>query len=253
MTLGGDRKAMAEAATSLPATGQKDHSFLWRRLHSLSGVLPIGGYLVYHLYENLASLRSPAAYDEMVTHVNTMLPSLYFHAIEVALVGSILFHSLYGVYIASSGAPNVNRYLYGNNWAYWAQRLTGYLAFAYILLHVGVLRGSVTLGGDHLAQYRQLPGHMNLVTYNDVAAHLGNPHLMNVHTWMAGDWIFVAYLIGTLSAIYHFCNGLNGFCWTWGIAVGRVAQKRVRMMAWGLFVILSGMTLNMLFQLRFGA
>ena len=245
---------MAEAATTLPApvADKMDSSFLWRRLHSLSGILPIGAYLVYHLYENLASLRGPAAYDEMVHKVNTMLPPLYFHGLELTIIVPILFHSLYGVYIAWSGQPNVNKYVYGTNWAYWAQRATGYLAFAYIFLHVFVLRGMVTLGGNHLARHALAPGQMDLVTYHDVAAHLGNPAFMNVQSWMAGDWIFVAYLLGTMAAIYHFCNGLNGFCWTWGIAVGRVAQKRVRLLSWGLFVVLAGMTLNMLFQLRFG-
>src|SRR5579872_3460326 len=188
---------MAEAA-SLPvaSAAPKDHSFLWRRLHSLSGVLPIGGYVAYHLYENLASLRGATAYDEMVTKVNTMLPGMYFHGLEIAAVlGPIAFHALYGMYLASTGAPNVNRYVYGSNWAYWAQRASGYLAFAYILLHVTVLRGYVTLGGNHLATYHASANRMNLVTYNDVAAHLGNPAQLapGLHTWMAGDWIFVAY------------------------------------------------------------
>jgi len=245
---------MAEAASiSVPLGGAKDQSFLWRRLHSLSGLMPIGGYVVFHLYENLACLRGPKEYDEMVTHVNTMLPSMYFHGLELAVVMlPILFHGIYGFYIGSTGNPNTNKYIYGNNWAYMAQRLSGYIAFLYIALHVGVLRGWVTLGGNHLAQYREVPGHMNLVTYNDVAAHLGNPRFMAVHSALAGDWIGAAYLVGTLAAIYHLCNGLNGFCWTWGIAVGRVAQKRVRMIAWGLFLVLSVMTLNMLYQLRFG-
>jgi succinate dehydrogenase / fumarate reductase cytochrome b subunit len=244
---------MAEAA-SLPVP-TVDHSFLWRRLHSLSGVLPIGGYVVFHLYENMAALRGANAYNEMVQHVNTMLPGPYFHTLELAaVIGPILFHALYGIYIASTGQPNVNRYVYGNNWAYWAQRASGYVAFLYILLHVGVLRGFVTLGGTHLAAHPAgVAGGMDLVTYNDVAAHLGNASMLagTQPTWMAGTPIFICYLIGTLAAIYHLCNGLNGFCWTWGIAVGRVAQRRVRMLGWGLFVVLSVMTLNMLFQLRF--
>jgi hypothetical protein len=73
-----------------------------------------------------------------------------------------------------------------------------------------------------------------------------------VRTWAAGNHIFVLYLVGTLLTIYHFTNGLNGFAWTWGIAVGRVAQKRVRAVAWILFALLSAGTLNILFKMRFG-
>jgi len=58
---------------------------------------------------------------------------------------------------------------------------------------------------------------------------------------------------GTVLTIFHFTNGLNGFAWTWGLAVRRVAQKRVRILGWLLFVALSVATLNIIFHLRFGA
>ena len=56
-----------------------------------------------------------------------------------------------------------------------------------------------------------------------------------------------------LVTLWHFTYGLKGFCWTWGIAVGRLAQRRVTQVAWLLFLLLSVGTLSILFQLRFGA
>jgi len=248
---------MASAASSsdLTASGQMASSFIWRRLHSLSGILPVGAYLCFHIYENLGALRGPEAYNETIIHVNTMLPRAYFYLVELAVViGPLLFHSLYGLYIASTGASNVGSYPYSTNWAYWAQRISGYVAFVYLLFHVGILRVAVTLGGFHLAAYGgPAPGQLNLVTYADVAAHLGNPEMMAVRTWMAGTHMFVLYVIGTLATIFHFTNGLNGFAWTWGIAVGPVAQARVRVVGWILFVALAAATLNILFHLRFAA
>jgi len=248
---------MASAATSsdLTASSQMASSFIWRRLHSLSGILPVGAYLCFHIYENLGALRGPEAYNETITHVNTMLPRAYFYLVELAVViGPLLFHSLYGLYIASTGASNVGSYSYSSNWAYWAQRVSGYVAFVYLLIHVGVLRVAVTLGGFHLAAHSgPAPGQLDLVTYADVAAHLGNPEMMAIHTWMAGTHMFVLYVIGTLLTIFHFTNGLNGFAWTWGIAVGPVGQARVRVVGWILFVVLAAATLNILFHLRFGA
>jgi succinate dehydrogenase/fumarate reductase cytochrome b subunit (b558 family) len=245
---------MAHAASLEQAPADRvDRSFLWRRLHSLSGVLPIGGFLCYHIFENLAAIRGGEPYNEMVQHVNTMLPRMYFYGVEVALIlGPLLFHSLYGVYIAATGQPNAGRYAYGTNWAYWAQRVSGYAAFLYVAVHVGVLRFLVTLAGNHLARYAgPAEGKLNLVTYDDVAAHLGNPNLIASPSFWAGNHIFALYLVGTLLTIYHFTNGLNGFCWTWGLAVGRVAQRRVRAVAWALFIALSAATLNILFTMRF--
>lgn len=248
---------MASAAISseLTASSQMASSFIWRRLHSLSGILPVGAYLCFHIYENLGALRGPEAYNETIIHVNTMLPRAYFYLVELGVViGPLLFHSLYGFYIASTGASNVGSYPYSTNWAYWAQRISGYVAFVYLLFHVGILRVGVTLGGFHLGPYSgPAPGQLDLVTYADVAAHLGNPEMMVVRTWMAGTHMFVLYVIGTLVTIFHFTNGLNGFAWTWGIAVGRVAQARVRVVGWTLFVALSAATLNILFHLRFSA
>ncbi len=245
---------MSEAAALEQRRTEGDRSFLLRRLHSLSGVVPIGGFLCYHLYENMTALRGPEAYNEMVNNVNTLLPRQYFFGLEMAtIIVPILFHSLYGIYIAGTGKANVGRYTYGSNWAYWAQRVSGYVAFLYLMVHVGVLRVVVTLMGKHLAPYSGPgEGQLDLVTYNDVAAHLGNPRHLLVDTSLAGNHIFALYVVGTLLTIFHFTNGLNGFAWTWGLAVGRVAQHRVRLAGWGLFVLLSAATLNILIQMRFG-
>jgi succinate dehydrogenase / fumarate reductase cytochrome b subunit len=248
---------MAEAASlDRPIeSGQVDRSFLWRRLHSLSGVLPLGGFLCYHLFENLAALRGPTAYNEMVNDVNTMLPRLYFFGVELGLILiPLAFHALYGVYIWSTGKQNASRYSYPSNWAYVMQRVSGVVALVYLAVHIGVLRGMVTLAGHHLAPADPAKvDKLDLVTYNDVAAHLGNATHMAVSSPFAGNHILALYVVGTLLTIYHFTNGLNGFSWTWGIAVGRVAQKRVQTVAWVLFVVLSAATLNILFKLRFAA
>ena len=250
---------MADAATSARASTETalpaDHSFLWRRLHSLSGVLPLGAFLCYHVFENLSALRGPAAYDEMVNHVNTMLPRGFFYGVElVTIVLPLAYHALYGVWVAANGRPNVGRYAYAGNWGYFTQRITGVIALLFLLVHVGTLRTWVTLLGNHLAPVPPPgPDGLDLVTYRDVAAHLGNPASLGVQSIVAGDHILALYVIGTLCTIWHFTYGLKGFCWTWGIAVGRLAQRRVTVLAWALFAILSVATLSILFQMRFGA
>lgn len=244
---------MAYAATAEESSKPDSRTFLWRRLHSLTGIVPVGGFLVYHLYENMAAIKGPAAYDVMVNDVNTMLPRIYFFGLELfGIILPLAFHSLYGVWITFTGKPNVGRYAYSGNWLYVAQRATGIIAFIYILIHVGVLRYFVTLMGNHLAPYAgPSKDGLDLVTYGDVAAHLGNDAYLTVDWWLAGPWMFWVYVVGTLATIFHFTNGLNGFSWTWGIAVGRVAQKRVGLIAWALFLVLSAVTLNILWVMRF--
>ena len=251
---------MADAATTADAvrtdTGVRDDTlFLWRRLHSLSGVLPLGAFLCYHVFENLSALRGPAAYDEMVNHVNALLPRPFFYALElVTIVLPLAYHALYGLWIAATGRPNNGRYAYAGNWGYLAQRLTGVIALLFLLVHVGTLRTWVTLLGHHLASVTSVkPDGLDLVTYRDVAAHLGNPASLGVQSILAGDHIFALYVVGTLCTLWHFTYGLKGFCWTWGIAVGRLAQRRVTQLAWLLFALLSVGTLSILFQMRFGA
>ena len=250
---------MADAATTAAVhtdTGTRDdHSFLWRRLHSLSGVLPLGAFLCYHVFENLSALRGPAAYNEMVNDVNTLLPRTFFFGLElVTIVLPLAFHALYGVWVAATGRPNVGRYAYASNWAYLAQRITGIIALLFLLVHVGTLRTWVTLLGNHLAPVPPVTADgLDLVTYRDVAAHLGNPASLGVQSILAGDHIFALYIIGTLCTIWHFTYGLKGFCWTWGIAVGRLAQRRITLVSWLLFAALAGATLSILFQMRFGA
>ena len=250
---------MADAATTAdvvrPGAGTNDHSFLWRRLHSLSGVVPLGVFLGYHVFENLSALRGPAAYDEMVSHVNTLLPRGFFYGLElVTIVLPLAYHALYGVWVAATGRPNVGRYAYAGNWGYLTQRITGVIALLFLLVHVGTLRTWVTLLGNHLAPVPPVSADgLDLVTYRDVAAHLGNPASLGVQSIVAGDHIFALYVIGTLCTIWHFTYGLKGFCWTWGIAVGRLAQRRVTWLSWLLFVALSVGTLSILFRMRLGA
>jgi succinate dehydrogenase / fumarate reductase, cytochrome b subunit len=245
---------MAYAATAEESSKPDSRTFIWRRLHSLTGIVPVGGFLIFHMYENMSALKGPLAYDVMVNNVNTLLPRMYFFGLELfGILLPLAFHALYGVWLSVTGQPNVGKYAYGANWLYLLQRVSGLIAFVYIVVHVGVLRYVVTLLGQHLAPYHgpTEPGGLDLVTYADVAAHLGNPAYIAVDSWMAGPWMFWFYVVGTLATLFHFTNGLNGFCWTWGITIGRVAQKRVAMFAWGLFAVLAVVTINILVVMRF--
>ena len=47
------------------------------------------------------------------------------------------------------------------------------------------------------------------------------------------------YLLGIVGAVFHFSNGLNTFCMTWGIALTPKSQIRVRIVSIFIFFILT--------------
>src|SRR5574340_1276559 len=79
-----------------PLRAGEGHSFLWRRLHSLSGIVPVGAFLLEHFLSNAFATNGPAAYNDQVRFL-TSLP--FVVAIEAVTIWiPILYHSLYGFY-----------------------------------------------------------------------------------------------------------------------------------------------------------
>ena len=114
-------------------TGQ-GYSFLWRKLHSLSGIVPIGAFLIEHILSNFEALKGPTAYAAQVKFLNA-LPLV--RVLEWTFIFlPIAYHALYGLYIWFRGKSNVVYYPWAGNWMYVAQRWTGLIATAYIIQHV---------------------------------------------------------------------------------------------------------------------
>src|SRR6266849_9806445 len=112
---------------------QPDTSYILRKLHSFTGVLPVGAFLAEHFWSNSAALVSPEKYNTVSQELQT-IPFRPF--VELfAIILPILFHGGYGVYIWWSGKSNVSQYPWVKNWLYTAQRYTGMVAFIYIAWH----------------------------------------------------------------------------------------------------------------------
>jgi hypothetical protein len=66
--------------------------FYLRRLHSLTGIFPIGVFLVEHFFGNAFATRGPEAYNR---YVEFLLGMPYLPALEIGLVfGPLLFHGI---------------------------------------------------------------------------------------------------------------------------------------------------------------
>ena len=76
------------------------HRSLSRRLHAISGIVPVGAFLVFHLAVNSSAMRGAEAYDQRVRRLQ-QLP--FVVELEFALVlGPMAYHGLYGLYLAAT-------------------------------------------------------------------------------------------------------------------------------------------------------
>jgi succinate dehydrogenase / fumarate reductase cytochrome b subunit len=184
-----------------PLRAGEGRDFLLRRLHSLSGIVPVGLFLIEHFVSNLFATRGPAAYTKQVE----LLTSFPF-VVGLELFGiwlPILFHALYGFYIWYRGDSNLGAYPWAGNWMYTAQRWTGGIAFFYMLYHTWALRFT----GVHLLTHPA-------ASFPKVQMELHNPLLV------------VFYSAGILAASWHFAYGLWLFAAKWGITTGENARRR---------------------------
>ena len=196
--------------------------FWLRRLHSLSGVVPIGAFLLEHMISNAAILKGPAAYNDVIATLSGLPYVLVLEACFIYL--PILFHAFYGFYVMATGKSNLAWYPYRANILYTLQRWSGMIAFIYIAYHFYHTRGVNLLYGEEVSYERM--------------AHL-----------MSDPRIFWFYLVGLTAVMFHFANGLWGFLISWGVTVGPKSQRVSAVLCAGVGLALYVIGVNSLFHL----
>jgi succinate dehydrogenase / fumarate reductase cytochrome b subunit len=187
--------------------------FVLRRLHSLSGIVPIGAFLLEHFLSNAFATNGPSAYGNQVKFL-TGLPFVeWIEAIFIWI--PLAYHALYGFFIWWRGETNVAEYPWMGNWMYTAQRWTGIVAFAYIAYHTWYMRFS----GVHLIGNPQF-------AFAKVQAEFHNP------------WVVAFYVVGIVAASWHFAYGVWLFAAKWGITAGTLARRRFGYVCFALAVVL---------------
>lgn len=205
-----------------PLQAGEGHSFLLHKLHSLSGIVPIGAFLVEHFVSNFEALKGPAAYAQQVRFLNG-LP--FVRVLEWAFIFlPLLYHALYGVYIWWRGKSNVVYYPWAGNWMYAAQRWTGIIALVYIVQHVWRQRFS----GVSLPEN---PG----AAFHKVQMELSNP------------WMLAFYAIAIVATCWHFAYGVWLFSAKWGITPGDKARRKMGFVCGALGVAMVAIGLSSLY------
>jgi succinate dehydrogenase / fumarate reductase cytochrome b subunit len=187
-----------------PLRAGQGNSFLLRRLHSLSGIVPVGAFLVEHFISNAFATNGPKAYADQVKFLTGLPFATWLEIFGIYI--PILYHGLYGLYIWWRGESNVTEYKYASNWLYVVQRWTGIIAFAYIVWHVIEMRFT----GTHL--------------FGAAGAAFGKVQ----DEFAEGIVTQLAYAVGIIAASWHFAYGIFLFCAKWGIVTGEHARKRLQ-------------------------
>src|SRR5256886_17537672 len=100
-----------------------DTSYLLRKLHSFTGILPVGAFLAEHFWSNSAALVSPEKYNTVSQELQTIPFRLIVEWGAIFL--PILFHGGYGIYIWLRGKSNVLAYSWAGNWRVFKTGFTG--------------------------------------------------------------------------------------------------------------------------------
>jgi succinate dehydrogenase / fumarate reductase, cytochrome b subunit len=188
-----------------------NREFLNRRLHSLLGVIPVGVYLTVHLIVNHFATQGEEAYNKAVAFMGS-LPFLIFLEIFVIYL-PILYHAIYGLYIAFTAKNNVKRFGTFRNWMFVLQRITGVITLIFIAWHVWETRIAAAFGAE--------------VNFDMMADIVSNPAML---------WFYIICIVG---AVFHFANGLWSFFVSWGITVSPRSQQISTYVTLGFFVVLS--------------
>ncbi|HWB53964.1 MAG TPA: hypothetical protein VG722_07220 [Tepidisphaeraceae bacterium] len=199
---------------TVPAVGGKHH-FLFRRLHSLTGIF-FGLYVIVHLIVNATLIQGREMYNVQVAKIHS-LPFLV--GIEwLFLFAPILYHTVYGLWITFTGQPNVGRYRYSKNIFYFFQRLTALLLVLLLAFHVLSMKGVF--------------GAASPLTFD-----FHNPYTTVIRAITSYGFVsYVVYPLFILCAAYHLANGFWAGAVTWGLTVSARAQRRWGWICFGLFL-----------------
>lgn len=173
-----------------------NREFVYRRVHSLLGVIPIGIFLLQHLVVNNFATGGPESFQRAADFMGNLPFRIVLETFIIYL--PILFHAIYGLYIAFTAKSNVKEFGFFRNWMYLLQRVSGVITLIFIAWHVWETRVAAAFGNE-----------VNFQMMEDI---------------LSSPFMFAFYAVGIISTIFHFANGLWSFLVTWGITVSPRSQ-----------------------------
>lgn len=207
------------------------NTFLLRKLHQLTGIVPLGLFYFAHLFTNSKAMNGESAFEKGVEDIHGIPFLLLIEIFGIFL--PLLYHSIYGILISGEAKPNVLVYKYQRNWFYLFQRITGIFLFVFILFHLLNLRFGLIPGLNEIP----VAGHASQA-YNIVAGEF------------AMMWVVVIYVLGVAATAWHLGYGIWLFMVDWGLVVGEKAQKYTLYACILIAITLFGVGVNAIWSFR---
>src|ERR671916_1860212 len=158
-------------------------TFILRKLHQLTGIVPLGAFLLEHLYTNSKAAHPTQGrqhFNEAVADLQN-IPYILFVEITFIFI-PLIYHAVYGLYITWEMRPNNLAYPYPRNWFYTIQRVTGIILFFFILFHVLNFRFGLMPGLNEVSV-----AHRPDLAYQIVSDEFRIP------------WVIAVYVVGIVS------------------------------------------------------
>jgi len=200
-------------------------TFLLRKLHQLTGIVPLGLFFFVHMYTNSTALNGAKIFNDHVQDIHNMAYLLFIEIFGIFI--PLLFHSIYGILISAEAKPNVMSYSFARNWFYMFQRVTGIFLFFFLLFHIlnfrfGLVPGlnTIPVAGNADQAFRIVAGEFQI--------------------W----WILILYFLGVVATAWHLAYGFFLFAIDWGFVIGERAQKIALQASLALAVFLSFVGIN---------
>ncbi|HEY6188102.1 MAG TPA: succinate dehydrogenase cytochrome b558 subunit [Pyrinomonadaceae bacterium] len=181
-------------------------TFILRKLHQLSGIVPLTLFVLEHFYTNSKALTGAQDFNKAVSDLQS-IPYILFVEIGGIFI-PLIYHAVYGLVITWEMRPNNLSYPYPRNWFYTIQRITGMILFFFITFHVLNFR------------FGLIPN-LNSIS----VAHHPEQAFDIVRSEFLNTWIFAIYVVGITSTVWHLANGIWLFLVDWGITIGARAQR----------------------------
>jgi succinate dehydrogenase / fumarate reductase, cytochrome b subunit len=181
-------------------------NYVLHRIHSLTGVVPVGYYMAQHLALNTFSIGGASSFNSVIEFFEG-IPKHILLSMEVGVIWlPMLFHAIYGIFIAARAENNyfATKYKFAHNRMFWLQRASGIAIFAFLIFHVS----TTTI-------YKYATNNPQVIKFDAWHNKLQNPVQLLV------------YIVGIAAASYHLGYGIWNFCIRWGITISEKAQGRI--------------------------
>ncbi len=187
-----------------------------QRLHSLTGVVPLGAYLVLHLFEASAAVEGRHAFDDAMSGVGDAPITLLLEGLLVLL--PLVVHAALGIHLWVKPPDTLSRH--ATPAFRTIQRASGLLVLVFLAFHLG-----------HTFVL-ELGGAGGEAIYDGLRSNLGTPLYLGV------------YVIGTAAVALHLANGLPAAARRFDLIKTDGADRGVRIAAAALALVLFAASVN---------